>query len=136
MRTKILLLLSLFVFLAMDVNSKQLETEATLREIQLKATTRISPRSTMRPTSLQSSVKEIAPATYLVGNAVAVNFASAVSNAAIVVSNAETGEVVHHELFTCSSPTTVLVDLEGCENGLYYINITTSSTDYNGEFIL
>ena len=135
MRTKILLLLSLFAFLAMDVNSKQLETEATLREIQLKATPRISPRA-MRSTSLKSSVQEIAPVTYLIGEAIAVNFASSTSNASIVVTNAETGEVVHHELFSCSVPTTVLIQLDGCESGEYYFEITTNSTVYNGEFIL
>lgn len=129
------LLLSLLAFLAMDIYSKQLETEATLREIQLKSTTRLSPRA-MRSTSLQSSVQEIAPLTYLVGNAVAVNFASRTSNASIVVTNAETGEVVHHELFSCSTPTTILVDIEGCNGGLYYIDITTSSNIYNGEFSL
>lgn len=135
MRTKILLLLSLFAFLAMDVNSKQMETEATLRDIQLRATARLSPRS-MRTTSLTSSVKEIAPAVFLVGEAVAVNFASSTSNASIVVTNAETGEVVHHELFSCSTPTTVMIQLDGCNPGLYYIDITTTSTIYNGEFTL
>jgi len=135
MKTKFLFVLSLLAFLAMDVNSKQLETEATLREIQLKATERLSPRS-MRTSSLTTSVMTIAPTTYLIGNAIAVNFASATSNASIVVTNAETGEVVHHELFTCSAPTTVLVGLEGCDSGLYYIDISTSSTTYNGEFDL
>jgi len=136
MRLKILLLLSLFAFLAMDLNSKQLEAEATLREIHLKATSRLSPRGNMRTTSLTASVKEIAPATYMVGNAVAVNFVSKASNASIIVTNSETGEVVHYELFSCSTPTTILVQLEGCETGLYYIDISTSSTVYNGEFIL
>ncbi|NDV80546.1 DUF3244 domain-containing protein [Bacteroides sp. 51] len=135
MRTKFLLLLSLFAFLAMDANSKQMETETTLREIQIKATARLSPRS-MRTTSLTSSVQEIAPAVFLVGDAVAVNFASSTSNASIVVTNAETGEVVHHELFSCSAPTTVMIQLDGCEPGLYYVDITTTSTIYNGEFTL
>ena len=136
MRTKILLLLSLLAFLAMDVNSKQMETEATLREIQIRAASpRISPRS-MRTTSLTSSVQEIAPTAFLVGDAVAVNFASSTSNASIIVTNAETGEVVHHELFSCSTPTTVMIQLDGCDPGLYYIDITTTSTIYNGEFTL
>lgn len=135
MKTKFVLLLSLLTFLAMDASSKQLETEATLREIKLKATTRISPR-TMRTTTLSSSVQEIAPTTYLVGNAVAVNFASSASNASIVVTNAETGEVVHHELFSCSGPTTVIVELNGCDTGLYDVDITTNSTTYNGGFVL
>lgn len=135
MKAKILLLLSLLAFLAMDVNSKQLETEATLREIQIKSTQRLSPRS-MRTTSLKSSVTEIAPTAFLVGDAVAVNFASSTSNASIVVTNAETGEVVHHELFSCSTPTTVLIQLDGCDPGLYYIEMTTSSSTHEGEFVL
>lgn len=135
MKSKILLLLSLLAFFAMDVNSKQLETEATLREIQIKSTPRLSPRA-MRTTTLTSSVKEIAPTAFLVGEAIAVNFATPTSNASIVVTNAETGEVVHHELFSCSTPTTVLVQLDGCEPGLYYIDMTTTSAVHNGEFVL
>lgn len=130
-----LLLLSLFAFLAMDVNSKQMETEATLRDIQLRATARLSPRG-MRTSSLKSSVKEIAPAVFLTGESLAANFASSISNASIVVTNVETGEVVHHELFSCKTPTTVMILLDGCDSGLYSIEITTTSTIYNGEFTL
>ena len=136
MRSKIVLLLSFLAFLAMDVNSKQLETEATLREIQIKSTERLMIRSNSRSASLNASVTTIAPAAFVMGEDVAVIFSSKISNVAIVVTNAETGEVVYQDLFSCAAPTTVMLPLSGCESGEYVISMTTTSTTYSGEFTL
>lgn len=135
MKAKNVLLLLLFALFANNLNSKQLETEATLREIQIKATQRLSPRS-MGATSPITSLTTVSPVVYQLGESIAVDFASAVTNASIVVTNVQTGEVAHHELVTCTTQTTILIDLQGCESGLYYINIVTSSTNYSGEFYL
>lgn len=137
MKTKTLLFLLLFVCSTKEVHSTQLQTEATLKEIQIRSTPRLSPRSTtMKSKDLTSSTTELAPNIYLIGATIAVNFVSSTTNASIVVTNTDTGEVVHHELFSCSSSTTVLVDLQGCQSCLYYIDIMTSSTYHSGEFVL
>lgn len=137
MKTKTLLFLPLLVFLIKDAQSKTLEKEATLIEIQIRSTPRVSPRSkAMKTTNLVSRVKEVAPAVYLIGGAIAVNFITSTSNASIVVTNADTGEVVHHELFSSNASTTILVDLQGCQNSLHYIDIVTSSACHSGAFVL
>lgn len=74
--------------------------------------------------------------TYLVGNSMIVNFPSEAREAFILVTNNDTGEVIHHEIFSSKKAATLQIELEGCYSGNYCIDVNTEVNRFSEVFAL
>lgn len=119
MKTKLFVASLLSFLFAANVNS------ATLREIILKSKPYTTPRL-----EAPKNVSEInaLPDTYVIGNSVIVDFPSETDNVSVLVTNNETGEIVHQELVSSFTATTLYIDLNACGDGAYSIDVASTKS--------